>query len=93
MLMLAKRKHDLTRLRRRAATCLRQLREEAKLSQRELAVRLGITHVAVHKLETGLQRVELPLFCWWAKACRQEPAEVLATLLGIARKNSFRGPS
>ena len=88
--MLSKRKHELDQFRRRAARCLRRHREEAELTQRELAKRMDITHVAVHKIETGLQRVELPLFCRWAKACGSDPVAVLREIVPSADRQGRR---
>lgn len=59
---------------------LRQLRADAALTQRQLAGRLGIAHVAVHKSETGDRRVDVAEFMDWCLACGVDPADALATL-------------
>lgn len=59
---------------------LRSLREEAGLTQRDLAQRLKVTHVAVHKSETGERRVDVTEFIDWALACRIEPEEAMRRL-------------
>ena len=48
---------------------LRRLREDAGLTQRELAGRLRMTHVWVHKSEVGERRVDVAEFMDWCLAC------------------------
>jgi len=60
---------------RRLPAFLRQLRMKADLTQREMARKLGISHVAVHKCETGDRRVDVAEFIDWARACRVDPIE------------------
>lgn len=48
---------------------LRQARDAANLSQRDLATRLGVAHSWVAKVETGERRIDLLEFCWFFAAC------------------------
>jgi transcriptional regulator with XRE-family HTH domain len=59
---------------------LRRLREEAGLTQRELAMRLRVSHVAVHKSETGDRRVNVAEFMDWCLACEADPEEAFRSL-------------
>jgi transcriptional regulator with XRE-family HTH domain len=54
---------------------LRRLREAAGLTQRDLAAKLRVTHVAVHKSESGERRVDVAEFVDWCLACGADPAE------------------
>jgi transcriptional regulator with XRE-family HTH domain len=57
------------------------MRENAGLSQRDLAQRLKVPHSWVAKVETGERRIDLVEFAWVASACRVAPLEVLERLL------------
>lgn len=59
---------------------LRRIREEAGLTQRQLAVAMGMDHVAIHKSETGDRRVDVAEFMDWCVACGQNPVEAFALL-------------
>ena len=59
---------------------LRRLREEADLTQRELATQLRVTHVWVHKSEIGERRVDVAEFMDWSAACGVDPGEAFAEL-------------
>ena len=52
---------------------LREIRDQAGLTQRALAARLTVTHVFVHKSETGERRVDVTEFIDWCKACDTDP--------------------
>jgi transcriptional regulator with XRE-family HTH domain len=75
---MAKAQH--ARRYRQLPAFLRQAREEAGLTQRELAKKLGMTHVSVHKSETGERRVDVTEFCDWCLACRLVPEDALKNL-------------
>jgi transcriptional regulator with XRE-family HTH domain len=60
---------------------LRQMRENAKLTQRELAKKLGINHTMVHNSETAERRVDVAEFADWATACGLEPLEAFREFL------------
>ncbi|WP_303903018.1 helix-turn-helix domain-containing protein [Thiohalomonas denitrificans] len=59
---------------------LRQIRERAGLTQRELCRRLGKEHSFVSKYELGERRIDIVEFYWICKACGVSP-EVEATQL------------
>jgi transcriptional regulator with XRE-family HTH domain len=59
---------------------LRHMREEAKLTQRDLAKRLRVTHVWVHKSEVGERRVDVAEFMDWCLACQVAPEQAFQTL-------------
>jgi transcriptional regulator with XRE-family HTH domain len=68
---------------------LREARESAGLSQRELAARLRVPHSWVAKVEAGERRIDFVEFCWFAAACDANPAQVAAQLAaGIGRPPS-----
>jgi transcriptional regulator with XRE-family HTH domain len=49
------------------------MREEAGLTQRELAKRLRMSHVMVHNSETAERRVDVAEFRDWCEACGRDP--------------------
>ena len=61
------------------------MREAAGLTQRDLAAKLGMAQVSVHKCETGDRRVDVSEFCDWAVACRADPHDALDAFLGRRR--------
>ncbi len=64
---------------------LRAMREEAKLSQRELAVLLdGKTQTYIQYCETKSRRVDLAEFIVWAKACQVAPEDALKRYMALA---------
>lgn len=65
---------------RRLPGLLREIREAASFTQRDLAKKLGMTHVAVHKSEVGDRRVDVTEFVDWCLACGREPEEALRQL-------------
>lgn len=60
---------------------LRQLREEADLSQRALGERLQRPQSWVYNCETGARRVDIAEFIAWAKGCEVGPKEAFHRLL------------
>ena len=60
---------------------LRQLREEASLTQRALGSRLDKAQSWVYNCETGNRRVDITEFARWADACEVEPKTAFAKLL------------
>ena len=79
--MGTKSQHDL--MYRRVPPLLRQLREEAGLTQRALGKRLGKPQSWVYNCETANRRVDITEFVRWAKACDVEPQRALRRLLKI----------
>ena len=61
---------------------LRKMREEAGLTQRDLAKRLRLTHSLVHNCEAAERRVDVMEFVDWCAACGQDPVRALKELLG-----------
>jgi transcriptional regulator with XRE-family HTH domain len=59
---------------------LRRLRENAGLTQRDLAKKLRVTHVWVHKSEIGERRVDVAEFMDWCLACGVDPEGAFADL-------------
>ena len=62
---------------------LKAARENAQLSQRVLAERLGVPRSWIAKVEAGERRIDFVELCWLATACRTDPAELVSL---IARK-------
>lgn len=59
---------------------LRQTREAAGLTQRDLGARLGVSHVFVHKSEVGERRVDVTEFIDWCVACGADPDQAFRSL-------------
>ena len=59
---------------------LRSLREEAGLTQRQLAAKLRTSHVFVHKSEIGERRVDIAEFMDFCLACGVDPEKAFAEL-------------
>ena len=60
---------------------LRHMREEAKLTQRDVASRMNRSQPWVHKSEIGERRVDVSEFLDWCVACRSDPHEALRRLI------------
>ncbi|MBI5764694.1 MAG: helix-turn-helix domain-containing protein [Planctomycetes bacterium] len=60
---------------------LRRLRENAGLTQRELATRVRRTQPWVHKSEIGERRVDITEFLSWCLACKVDPEDVFRDLI------------
>lgn len=60
---------------------LRLMREEASLTQRDLAKKLSLSHTMVHNSETAERRVDLAEFIDWAVACGRDPIEAVKEFL------------
>ena len=70
---------------RELPSLLRQMREEAGLTQRQLAQKLRIQHTMVHNSETAERRVDLAEFVDWAIACKVDPVDGLREYLKRSR--------
>ena len=69
-------------LRRDAGRWLKAAREEAGLTQAELAARLGLRYYTfVSQVESGLGRVPVDLQAGWAEALGRDPRAFARTLL------------
>ena len=89
--MGAMEKSTHTREYRELRSELHRVRQDANLSQRALATRLGMPHSWVAKVENGERRIDLIEFCWFVSACGADPVAILETLL--QRPKAFRAAS
>ena len=64
---------------------LRQLREEANQTQRDLGKRLRKPQSWVHNCESANRRVDVTEFAAWCKACGADPRKAFARVLEICR--------
>jgi transcriptional regulator with XRE-family HTH domain len=62
------------------------MRTASKLTQRELAKKLGREHSFVSRIELGERRLDLVEFYWVAITCGQDPAKVASDLMGEFRR-------
>ena len=60
---------------------LRQLREDAGLTQREIGKKLKKPQSYVYNCETANRRVDITEFVAWSKACDLDPKKAFARLL------------
>lgn len=74
------RRSQHTPAQRRVAEALRQWREEANLTQRGLAKRLGVSQPVVSKIEKSERSVELSELLAWARATGREPVSAATSL-------------
>ena len=64
---------------------LRQMREDAKLTQRDLSARLHKSQPWVHKSEIGERRVDIGEFLEWCMGCGANPEEAFRSLIRARR--------
>lgn len=60
---------------------LRELRNDAELTVRELAEKLEQSPSYVSKCESGERRVDATEFLLWCRACKAEPLKAFGTLV------------
>ena len=60
---------------------LRQMREKAGLTQRDLGKRLNKPQSWIYNSETGNRRVDITEFISWAEACGVNPKTAFSSLL------------
>ena len=60
---------------------LRQMREKAGLTQRQMGERLNKPQSYIHNCETANRRVDITEFILWAKACEINPKTAFSRLL------------
>jgi transcriptional regulator with XRE-family HTH domain len=60
---------------------LKQVREKAGLTQRELCRRLGKEHTFISKCELGERRIDIAEFYWICKACGASPKKETENLI------------
>ena len=77
--MATKSQHNLTY--RKLPAYLRQMREKAGLTQRELGKRLNKPQSYVYNCETSNRRVDITEFISWSKACGVNPKTAFFRLL------------
>lgn len=58
-----------------------KLRENAGLTQRQLAQKLRREHSLISRLELGERRVDVVEFYWICQACGADPAKTASTLM------------
>jgi transcriptional regulator with XRE-family HTH domain len=59
---------------------LRKLREDASMTQRDLAKSMGTSHVFIHKSQTGERRVDIMEFIDWCVAWQIDPERAFRLL-------------
>jgi transcriptional regulator with XRE-family HTH domain len=64
---------------------LREMRDGAGLTQRQLGDRLGKPHSWVYNCETANRRVDVAEFAAWCEACGVKPLDAYAKLLKMLR--------
>ena len=57
-----------------------KMRQDAGLTQRELAQKLGREHSFVWRIEKGERRLDVVEFFWVCRALGQDPAKIYAAL-------------
>lgn len=71
---------------------LRAARSRAALTQRELAIRLNVSHSWVAKVETGERRIDLVEVVWFLMACDLDPHLELQELVrALTCRRTSRG--
>ena len=64
-------------------TFLREMREKAGLTQREVGKRLNKPHSYIYNCETANRRVDITEFIAWSKACGVNPKIAFSQLLKL----------
>lgn len=67
-----------------------RLRQEAGLSQRELAAKLGRELSYISRIKQGQRRLDLVEFAWHCKACGVDPEQVGVELLKKLSRHPIR---
>jgi transcriptional regulator with XRE-family HTH domain len=76
---VAKAQHEAAY--RHVPALLRAMRDEARLTQRELGTKLKKPQSWIYNCETANRRVDVTEFIHWAKACRVDPSKAFARIL------------
>lgn len=76
---MAKSQHALSY--RPIPPLLRQMREKAGMTQRDMAERVRRPQPWVHKSEVGERRIDISEFLEWCIACEVDPAKAFAELI------------
>jgi transcriptional regulator with XRE-family HTH domain len=77
----------------RVREALVKLRQNACLTQRQLARKLRREHSLISRLELGERRVDVVEFFWICQACGADPARTATTLMREFAKIQGRKPS
>jgi transcriptional regulator with XRE-family HTH domain len=77
---------------RRLCALLREWREEADLTQRDLAARLKKVPSYVHKVEVGDRRIDPLEFIAWCRGCGIDPPAALS-LVELEAKHDDNAPT
>jgi transcriptional regulator with XRE-family HTH domain len=71
---------------------LRAIRENAGLSQRDLAAKLGVPHSWVAKVEAGERRIDVVELVWFFTACGADaPAAIGSVVARFTRVGHQKG--
>ncbi len=62
---------------RRLTASLREMRNQAGLTQRALASKLGMYYTVVHRCETGDRRIDPVEYALWCKVCGCDPGDAI----------------
>ena len=81
MIMATKSQHNM--MYRVLPTFLREMREKAGLTQREIGKKLNKPHSYIYNCETGNRRVDITEFIAWSKACGVNPKTAFSQLLKL----------
>ena len=79
--MATKSQHNL--MYRRLPGLLRQMREKAGLTQREIGKRLKKPQSYVYNCETANRRVDITEFISWSNACEIDPKKAFSQLIKL----------
>ena len=81
--MVMSTKPNQSRAYARVPPFLRQMRENAKLTQRELAAKIKKPQWWVARIETGSRRIDVAEFIMFCEGCDKAPAAALTALRHI----------
>ena len=70
---------------------IRSAREDAGLTQRDLAARLKVPHSWIAKVESGERRIDLIEFFWFVSECDSDPMIILQRLVRQIAKRRLAG--
>lgn len=70
---------------------LRAARDNAGLTQRDLAARLKVPPSWIAKVESGERRIDLVEYCWFIAACDTDPVPLSTKLLRLFMKRRASG--
>ncbi|HBG26725.1 MAG TPA: transcriptional regulator [Phycisphaerales bacterium] len=81
--MSTKPQHSL--MYRHLPSFLKEMREKANLTQRELGKLINKPHSYIYNCETANRRVDITEFILWSEACGIDPKKALARLLNLIK--------